>query len=70
MEPGKESLHSPASAVAPQGTAILRGFTALTAMRGDHLDAIAVRQISVEAIAVVSFVADQPRREGVEEAVP
>jgi hypothetical protein len=39
-------------------------------MRGDHLDAIAVRQISVQAVAVVGFVADQPRREGVEEAVP
>ena len=39
-------------------------------MRCDHLDAIAVSQISVQAVAVVSFVADQSRREGAEEAVP
>jgi hypothetical protein len=69
MQPSKESFHSPTPAVSPQGTAILRGFLALTAMRCDHLDAIAVSQISV-AVAVLSFVADQSRREGVEEAVP
>ena len=38
-------------------------------MRCDHLDAIAVRQMSVQAVAVISFVTDQPRREGVEKAV-
>jgi hypothetical protein len=70
MEPGKKSFHLPTPAVAPQGTAILSVHPALTAMRCDHLDAIAVSQISVQAVAVVSFVADQPRREGVEEAVP
>ena len=70
MEPGKKSFHSPTPAVAPQGTAILSVHPALTVMRCDHLDAIAVSQISVQAVAVVSFVADQPRREGVEEAVP
>jgi len=70
MKPGKKSFHAPTSTVAPQGTAILSGLSALTAMRCDHLDAITVIQISVQAVAVVSFVADQPRREGVEEAVP
>jgi hypothetical protein len=69
MQPSKESFHSPTPAVSSQGTAILRGCPALTAMRGDHLDAIAFRQLSVQAVAVVGFVADQSRREGVEEAV-
>lgn len=70
MEPSKKSFHSPAPTVSPQWTAILSGFPALTAMRCDHLDAIAVDQISVQAVAVVSFVADQSRRERGEEAVP
>jgi hypothetical protein len=38
-------------------------------MRGDHLDAIALGQISIQAVSVIGFVADQSRREGVEEAV-
>ena len=69
MKPGKQSLHAPASPVASQRASILGRLASLPAMRRDHLDAIALRQISVQAVAVVSFVADQPRREGVEEAV-
>ena len=38
-------------------------------MRGDHLDAIALGQISIQAVAVISFATNQWRREGVEEAV-
>ena len=38
-------------------------------MRGDHLDAIALGQISIQAVTVRGFVADQWCREGVEEAV-
>jgi hypothetical protein len=34
-----------------------------------HLDAIALGQISIQAVAVIGFVADQSHREGVEEAV-
>ncbi len=70
MEPGKKSFHAPTPAVAPQRTSILRGFPALSAMRCDHLDGVAVSQISVQAVAVVGLVADQSRGESVEEAVP
>jgi len=38
-------------------------------MRCDHLDAIAIGQISVQAVAVISLVADQSCGEGVEEAL-
>ena len=38
-------------------------------MRCDHLDAIAVGQLSIQAVTVIGFVADQSCREGVEEAV-
>ena len=38
-------------------------------MRCDHLDSVTLRQVPIQAVAVVSFVADQPRREGVEEAL-
>ena len=69
MQPSKESFHSPTPAVPPQRATVLCGFAALSAMRCDHLDAIALGQISIQAVTVVGFVADQSRREGVEEAV-
>ena len=53
MEPGKQSFDSPTSAVAAQRA----------------LDAIALGQISIQAVTVIGFVANQSRREGVEEAV-
>jgi hypothetical protein len=36
----------------------------------DHLDAIALGQISIQAVTVVGFVADQSWGKGIEEAVP
>jgi hypothetical protein len=36
----------------------------------DHLNAIVLRRLSVQPVAVIRFVADQSRGEGVEEAVP
>jgi hypothetical protein len=69
MKPGEKSFDSPASAVAPQSTAILRWRPALSTMRGNHLDAIVLGQISIQAVAVIGFVADQSHRESVEEAV-
>ncbi len=47
------------SAVAPQGTAILRRGPAFATVRCDHLDSIPVGQITIQAVAVVSFIADQ-----------
>jgi hypothetical protein len=47
----------------------LRRRPALSTMRGDHLDAIALGQISIQAVTVISFVTDQSRRKDVEEAV-
>ncbi len=69
MEPSEKSLDSPTFAVTPQRTTVLRRAPALSTMRGDHLDAIALGQISIQAVAVICFVADQSRREGVEETV-
>jgi len=69
MEPSEKSFHSPTSAIAAQGTAILRRRPAHSAMRCDHLDAITFGQVSIQAVTVIGFVADQSCREGVEEAV-
>jgi len=52
MQPSKKSLHSPTPTIAPQGTATLSRFLARAAMRPDHLDAIAVGQISIQAVTV------------------
>jgi hypothetical protein len=69
MEPSEKSFHSPTSAVAAQRTTILRRRPACSAMGCDHLDAVTLGQIPIQTVTVVSFVADQSRREGVEEAV-
>ena len=55
MKPSKKSFHSPASAVAPQRTTILSRLPTLSAMRCDHLDAIAVGQSSIQAVTVVGL---------------
>jgi hypothetical protein len=70
MKPSKKSLHSPTPAVAPQRTAILSRLPAFSAMWSDHRDAIALGQISIQAVAVVGFVADQSCGKGVEETLP
>src|SRR5256712_11345658 len=69
MQPGEKSFDSPTSAVATQRATILRRPSALSAMRCDHFDAIALGQLSIQAVTVVGFVADQSCREGGEEAV-
>ena len=70
MEPSEKSFHSPTSAVAAQRATILGRRPSLYAVRCDHLDTVALGQVSIQTVAVVGFVADQPRRKGVEEAVP
>jgi hypothetical protein len=69
MESSEKSFHSPTSAVAAQRTTVLCRFPALSAMGCDHLDAVTLGQVPIETVTVVGFVADQSRREGVEEAV-
>jgi len=70
MEPSEKSLHSPTPTIAAQRATILRWQPALSAMRCDQLDAVALGQLSIQAVTVIGFVADQSCREGVEEAVP
>ncbi len=70
MQPSKKSFDSPTSAIAAQRTTILRWLPALSAMRCDHHDAVALDQVTVQTVTVIGFVADQSRRESVEETVP
>src|SRR5947199_8305914 len=67
MQPGEKSFDSPTSAVATQRATMLRRPSALSAMRCDHFDAIALGQLSIQAVTVVGFVADQSCREAVSE---
>jgi uncharacterized membrane protein len=57
------------SAVAAQRATVLRRHAAITAMRCDHLDAIALSQALIQAVTVICFVSDQSCREGVEETL-
>ena len=70
MEPSEKSFHSPTPTIAAQRATILRWQPALSPMRCDQLDAVAPGQLSIQAVTVIGFVADQSCREGVEEAVP
>ena len=69
MEASERSFHSPTSAVAAQRATILGRRPAHSAIGCDHLDAITLGQVTIQTVTVVAFVADQSRREGVEEAV-
>ena len=70
MEPSEKSFHSATATIAAHRATILRWQPALSAMRCDQLDALSLGQLSIQAVTVIGFVADQSCREGVEEAVP
>jgi len=59
MQPSKESFPFPTPAVPPQRATVQCGFATLSAMECDHLDAIALGQISIQAVTIVGLVADQ-----------
>jgi len=59
MQPSETSLYTPTPGVAAQGPTVLRRCPTLSAMRCNHLDAVSFGQISIQAITVVGFVADQ-----------
>ena len=70
MKPSEKSFYPPTFSITSQRPPILGWCAPLFAMRCDHLDAIAVGQITIQAVTVVGFVADQSCGEGVEEACP
>ena len=70
MQPSKESLHAPASAVAAKRATILRDPLAIAFVRSDQLDVVGCKQVGVQWVAIVGGIADQSFREFVEEALP
>ncbi len=67
VQPGEQPLDAPAAAVSAKLAPILC-LAALAPVRGDHFDAVGLGQLPVEPVRVVGLVANQPRREFVEEA--
>src|SRR5262249_55336063 len=67
MKPGEEALDLPASLGSAQRTSVLRRDLTRRAMSGDHFNPPRRHQGLIEPIAVVRLVADQPRREVLEE---
>jgi len=64
MQPSKQAFDLPASAIASQGSAVLRERPrAVRIVRGDHLHTVVIPQALVETIAVIGAVADQSLRE-------
>jgi len=69
MEPSEKSFNSPTSAVATKRAAVLGGFSPHPAMRSDHLNAVSLGRIPIQAVTVIGSVTDHPCRKGIEEAV-
>ena len=67
VHPSEEPFDLPAFFVSAELPLVLR-FTAVAAVRGDHLDAVFVLESLVEFVGVVSLVSDQSGREFVEKA--
>lgn len=59
LEPGEQTLHLPAPAVAPQCTTVLGGSLAVAAVRCNQLDPPLLPEPRVERIAVISPVANK-----------
>jgi hypothetical protein len=67
VHPGEQPFHFPAPFVAAQFAPVL-GLAPAAAVGRDHLDAAFIGELLIERVRTVGFVADQPRREFVEEA--
>ena len=67
LQPSEQTLHPPATLVAAQLSPVV-GLASILAVGRNHLDVVIAPQLLVEPVRVVSLVADQPRREFVEEA--
>jgi len=67
VHPGEEALDLPAFPIAAQLAAVL-GLRSAMAVGRDQLDAVLLVQALVQLVRVVGLVADQPRRELVQEA--
>ena len=60
LEPGEESLDSPAAFVAPERAAVLGQIDAIASMRSNQLDVVR-GEGPVERVAVIGRVPDEPR---------
>ena len=67
VHPGKQPFHFPSTAIPAQRTTVLR-FAPLPPIRRNHFNAVLFGKFLVELVRVVGFVADEPRRQFVEEA--
>lgn len=67
LQPSEQPLHDPAALVAAQGSAVLC-LAAVLSVRRDHLDAVFLVEVPVQRVGVIRLVANQPRRQFVEEA--
>jgi hypothetical protein len=70
VQPSKESLHAPTSAVATERATILREPLAVLFVGSDQLDIVGFQEIVIEWVAIVGGVADQSFRKFVKEALP
>jgi len=69
MQPGKQAFDFPSSAITPKHTAILgQSSGARGSVWRNHLDAVVLHQLLIEAVTVVGAIADQPIGEVGEES--
>jgi hypothetical protein len=68
LHPCEEPFHFPSPAISPQLAPILSLLPSTSTVRGDHFDVVFGSEPLVERVRVVSFVADEPHGEFIEEA--
>ena len=69
VQPSEESFYAPRPAIATKRSTILGNSLAIAPVRGNQFDTVAVQQMIVQGIAIVSVVADQSFGEFFEEAL-
>src|SRR5580698_5396313 len=67
LHPCKQPFHFPSPAISPQLAPILRLLSAAATVRSDHFDVVFGGEPLVERVRVVSFVADEPGGQLIEE---
>ena len=69
VQPSEESFYAPTPAIATKRSTILGSSLAIAPVRSNQFDTVAVQQMIVQGIAIVSVVADQSFGEFFEEAL-
>jgi len=70
LQPREQPLDLPTSAITAERTTVLRRMLATAEMGRDHFNVVSLQQMSIQRVAIIGFVAYQPRRQLIEKTLP